>query len=277
MSGSRSLIVFWRLHLALAVCVVLAETVGIVRITVFDLTLVFLPLVFAFVAAVLLNPNVVGWHRRWIGKDETRAAARALSVSVMPLIALLSAYIGPQFSEVASVGAALVLQEFGNLGTMLISMPLAVLAFRMGREAVGATFSIAREGGLAFIFGKYGGRSPEAAGVLSVYICGTFFGVLFFGLLPPVIAGLGAFDPRALAMACGTGSASMTGACATTLAALYPAEAEEIAALAASSNLMTGLTGLFMVIFVTLPLAERYYRLLSDRRTAARQQSEAGE
>ncbi|MEM9705205.1 MAG: DUF3100 domain-containing protein [Pseudomonadota bacterium] len=252
-----------RLGLALVLATLAGALIGVQRISLASFTITLLPLVFAFIAGLCLNPNIVSPIERVFPKAISDKAGSALAVAVMPLIALLSVYIGPQFQEVAALGPALVLQEFGNLGTMLIAMPLAVLVFRMGREAIGATFSIGREGGLAFIFGKYGGGSAEATGVMAVYICGTIFGVIFFSFAPSLIAGLNLFDPRALAMACGTGSASMTGACSSTLSAVYPERAEEIAALAASSNLMTGLTGLFITIFITLPLAERYFRFLS--------------
>ncbi|MEM8985183.1 MAG: DUF3100 domain-containing protein [Pseudomonadota bacterium] len=261
-----SILSLWRLHAVLILSILIAEWIGVIRLPVGGLTLVFLPLIFAFFVAIAFNPNIAPWAKRFLSARETKAAASGLSIAVIPLIALLSAYIGPQFQEVASVGLALVLQELGNLGTMAIAMPVGVLIFGMGREAIGATFSIAREGGLAFIFGKFGGGSPEGAGVMGVYICGTVFGVIFFSLAPSLVAALDIFDPRALAMACGTGSASMTGACSTTVAAAYPDQAEQIVAIAASSNLMTGLTGLFIIIFITLPLAERYYTALTRMR-----------
>ncbi|MEO0410568.1 MAG: DUF3100 domain-containing protein [Pseudomonadota bacterium] len=257
----------WRLHVAAIIAIALAEAVGVIRVPLTSqFTMVLLPLVPAFLVGLILNPHVFKPAGRLLKRRDTQAAAKALQVAVMPLIALLSVYIGPQFSAVADVGFALVLQELGNLGTVAISMPLAVLAFRFGREAIGATFSIAREGGIAFIFGKYGGGSAEATGVMGVYICGTVFGALVFSLLPSLAAGLDIFDPRAIAMACGTGSASMTGACSSSLAAIYPDDAELIGALAASSNLMTGLTGLFFILFITLPLTERYYRWLKALR-----------
>lgn len=257
----------WRLHAAVLGATLIAEAIGIIRLTLGDFKIVLLPLVPAFCVGLLLNPNVIAAARKLLPEQASVEAGQALQIVVMPLIVLLSVFIGPQFSAVADVGFALVLQELGNLGTMLFAMPLAVLVFRFGREAVGATFSIAREGGIAFIFGKYGGASAEATGVMGVYICGTVFGAVFFSVLPSLASALNYFDPRALAMACGTGSASMTGACSTALATLYPSDAELISALAASSNLMTGLTGLFVILFITLPLAERYYRWLKGLRS----------
>ncbi|MEM9056280.1 MAG: DUF3100 domain-containing protein [Pseudomonadota bacterium] len=260
MTGIRTFDV--RLPLALVVCTVIAELIGVVRFDFASATVTLLPLLFAFLAGLGLNPLISPLGQWLLDARHVKRAAGYLSVAVMPLIAYLSAYIGPQFAEVADVGLALVLQELGNLGTMLFALPLAVLGFRMGREAIGATFSIGREGGLAFIFGRYGGGSPEGNGVMGVYVCGTFFGAAFFGVFPPLIASLGWFDLRALAMACGTGSASMTGSCASALASVFPDDAERIAALAASSNLMSGLTSLFVIIFITLPLTEWLYARL---------------
>lgn len=256
----------WIVIVCVGIAIAAGQLIGLRRFSFGIVTIVLLPLVFAFLMGLLLNPAVMTPLRNFIGEGAGQRAARLVGPAVMPLIIVLTAGIGAQLDSIIEAGPALLAQEFGNLGTMLLSMPLAVLGFKMGREAIGATFSIAREGGLAFIFDKYGPNTPEATGVTAVYICGTFFGTAIFAIVPPIVASLGVFDIRALAMACGTGSASMTGACATALSTEAPDQAELIGALAAGSNLMTGLTGLFIVIFITIPLAELYFRILSGRR-----------
>ncbi len=252
----------WLVIVGVGIAIAVGQLIGVQRFSFGVVSIILLPLVFAFLAGLVLNPAIMAPLRRWVGEGAGQRAARLVSPAVMPLIVVLTASIGTQMEAIVEAGPALLAQELGNLGTMLVSMPLAILGFRMGREAIGATFSIAREGGLAFIFDKYGPNTPEATGVTAVYICGTFFGTAVFAVVPPIVASLGVFDIRALAMACGTGSASMTGACATALAADAPAEAELIGALAAGSNLMTGLTGLFIAIFITIPAAELFYRVL---------------
>jgi Protein of unknown function (DUF3100) len=251
----------------IALCVGLAIAsallIGVQRARLGPITITLLPIVFAFIVGCLLNPALVRPLRGFMGEGAGKRATALVAPAVMPLIILLTANVGAQIDAVVEAGPALLLQELGNLGTMAIAMPLAVLAFGMGREAIGATFSIAREGGIAFIFDKYGPNTPEAIGVTAIYIVGTFLGTAFFAVVPPVIAALGVFDVRALAMACGTGSASMTAACATALSAVWPQEQDLIGALAAASNLMTGLTGLFVTIFITIPLAEAYFKALS--------------
>ncbi|MEM1353190.1 MAG: DUF3100 domain-containing protein, partial [Pseudomonadota bacterium] len=62
--------------------------------------------------------------------------------------------------------------------------------------------------------------------------------------------------------------------CATALTAEVPEQGDLIAALAAGSNLMTGLTGLFITIFITIPLAEAYFKVLTRVRGKASEASD---
>ncbi|MEM1035903.1 MAG: DUF3100 domain-containing protein [Pseudomonadota bacterium] len=257
----------WIIVLTVCIAICVGQWIGIQRIEFGIARVILLPLVFAFIAGLLMNPAVVPPLRRIMREGAGQRASRIVGAAVMPVIVVLTASIGTNIDELVETGPALIAQEFGNLGTMLLAMPAAVLAFKMGRESIGATFSIAREGGLAFIFDKYGPNTPEATGVTAVYICGTFFGTALFTIMPPFVASLEIFDIRALAMACGTGSASMTGACATALSEEVPAQTELIGALAAGSNLMSGVSNLFIIIFITVPLAEVYYRSLAKIRS----------
>ena len=105
---------------------------------------------------------------------------------------------GASLETVVSAGPALLLQEFGNLGTILLAMPLAIL-LGMKREAIGATHSINRESNLALITDVYGPDSPEARGSLSIYVVGGMIGTIYFGFMVSVIAMLDIFHPYALA------------------------------------------------------------------------------
>lgn len=147
--------------------------------------------------------------------------------------------------------------------TALIALPVAVLVFGMGREAIGATHSIAREPNIALIADKYGLQSAEGIGVMGVYVMGTLFGAIYFSLMAGIIASMDIMDVRALAMACGIGSGSMMGACSAALAETVPAQAETITAFAATSNLLTYATGLFVSLFVALPFTEFLYKVIN--------------
>ena len=168
---------------------------------------------------------------------------------------------GPNIITVLQAGPALILQEFGNLGTMIIGLPVAML-LGMRREAVGATLSICREPTLGLISEIYGIDSPEGIGVMGTYMVGNLFGTIFFGLLGSfgVLTGI---HPYALGMACGMGSGSMMTAASQALAATVPEISEEVLAFAATSNICTNLDGLYMELFIALPVANFLYKKFS--------------
>ena len=181
----------------------------------------------------------------------------------MVLIVNLSCSIGPSWDKIVAAGPALILQEFGNLGTIFLSMPLAVLVFRMGRAAIGAAFSISREPSIAIVAEKYGLDGPEGSGVMGAYVTGTVLGTVFYGILASIFVGIKLFHPYALAMAAGMGSASMLTAALAPLVEAFPDMEEEIRAFAATSNTLTNADGLYMSLLIGLPLTEWMYRKLS--------------
>lgn len=253
----------WRLHLLVIITSLLAEWIGIIKIPIGIGTLVLLPLLYAFIFAILLNPNVVPSMKALISKDRAKFASYAVLLSIMPFIAKFGVGVGPKVEEIIAAGPALLLQELGNVATALIALPVAVLVFGMGREAIGATHSIAREPNIALVADKYGLQSAEGIGVMGVYVMGTLFGAVYFSLMAGVIASMDIMDIRALAMACGIGSGSMMGACSAALAETVPAQEETITAFAASSNLLTYATGLFVSLFIALPFTEFLYKVIS--------------
>lgn len=253
----------WKLHLLVIVVSLLAEWIGIIKIPIGIGVLVLLPLLYAFIFAILLNPYVIPSMKAVITKKRAKFASYAILLSIMPFIAKFGVGVGPNIEEIIAAGPALLLQELGNVATVLIALPVAVLVFGMGREAIGATHSIAREPNVALIADKYGLQSPEGIGVMGVYVMGTLFGAIYFSLLAGIIASMEIMDVRALAMACGIGSGSMMGACSAALAETVPAQEETITAFAATSNLLTYATGLFVSLFVALPFTEFLYKVVS--------------
>ena len=253
----------WKLHLLAIAVSLLAEWIGIIKIPIGIGVLVLLPLLYAFIFAILLNPNVIPSMKAVITKERAKFASYAILLSIMPFIAKFGVGVGPNIEEIIAAGPALLLQELGNVATVLIALPVAVLVFGMGREAIGATHSAAREPNVALIADKYGLQSPEGIGVMGVYVMGTLFGAIYFSLMAGIIASMDVLDVRALAMACGIGSGSMMGACSAALAETVPTQAETITAFAATSNLLTYATGLFVSLFVALPFTEALYKLVT--------------
>lgn len=200
-------------------------------------------------------------------------ATHMVEIGILLLAARLSFVVGQNVKVLLDAGPALLLQEVGHLfGTVLFSLPLAVL-LKMGRSTVGACFSIDREGSFAMVADRYGADSDEYRGVLSMYVFGTLVGALYVTLLASILAGAGIFDPRALAMGAGVGSGSVMAASSAAIAAEYPAMSDQILALAAVSNLITTVLGIYVGMYVALPLAERFYRFLTHRNAADAPQS----
>lgn len=256
-TGALSL---WRLHVVAFVIAVAAQFIGVRQISIWTGAILLLPLLYAFLMATVLNPNVVRRAGAIIRQREVRAASPVIVIAIMPFIAKFGTTIGPAIEEIIDAGPALLLQELGNLGTVAIAFPVAVWLLRMGRESIGATFSVAREPNIAIIADRYTLKSPEGTGVMGVYVVGTLFGTLIFAVMASLLASVDIVDPRALAMACGVGSGSMMAACSGALSESLPEMSDSIVALAGASNLLTYATGMYVSLFVALPLVEWLYR-----------------
>ena len=244
-----------RLHITVLILVVLAERIGNIAITVGVGKIVLLPMMYALLMGILTAPRFTK-----ISTDkEVKVASSLLGVTLMLLMAKYGTLVGPSLPKILAASPALILQEFGNLGTILLGIPVAVF-IGLKRETIGAAHSIAREPNVALIGERYGLDSAEGRGVMGVYICGTVIGTIFFGLMASLAAAYLPFHPYALAMAAGVGSASMMTAAVGSLSAMYPQMADQLAAFGAASNMLSGLDGLYMSIWLALPFSEWLYR-----------------
>jgi hypothetical protein len=98
---------------------------------------------------------------------------------------------------------------------------------------------------------------------MSVYICGTLFGAVWLGLLAGYLAALKIFHPFALAMGAGVGSGSMMAAASGAIKAVFPEYANEILLYAGASNLLTTIVGIYFSLFVSLPITNYLYKVLT--------------
>lgn len=225
---------------------------------------VLLPMIWA-----LLIGLVLGLSRKRVpgplklSLESQHLAAAILSSALFLFIAKLGLLVGGSLPKLAEAGWALALQEVGNLiGCILLGMPVALL-LGIKREAIGATFSIGREPGLAIIGERFGMDSPEGRGVLAEYITGTLVGAIFISLLAGFVTSLNIFHPLALAMGAGVGSGSMTAAAVGAIAAQQtPEMAQDVATFAAAANLIATTVGTYLTLFISLPLAVYAYRIL---------------
>ncbi len=253
-----------KLFVVVMIVVALAELIGATQFTLGPGKVVLLPMLWA-----LLIAAAWGIARRQlppavrIDASLQSYAGSLLNAGLLLFIIKLGLTVGAALPQVRQAGWALMFQEFGHaFGTLALGLPLALL-LGIKREAVGATFSVGREGNLVIIGDKYGMASPEGRGVLAEYITGTVLGALFIAVLAGFIASLHIFDPRSLAMGAGVGSGSLMAAAIGAIGAQQPPETmQQLTAIAAASNLLTSVVGFYFTLFLSLPLCSWLYNKL---------------
>lgn len=249
----------WRVYLPLAattlILVVIAQWIGV---RTFDLgigEMSLSPIIWAIVMGGAISIQRV----RPFPLRMQLFAGHFMEVGVLVLIAKVGFLAGTNLRLIADSGAAMLAQELGHLfGTMVISLPLAV-ALGMGRPSIGACFSIDRETSFSMATERYGRNSPEYNGVLAMYVFGSVFGALLMTILGSLLAKQHIFDPLALAMGTGVGSASMMVAAATSIADQHPGIREQVLTLGSVSSLATAVFGIYVSKYLTLPLTEWFY------------------
>ena len=248
------------------IVVLIAELIGFRSLKLGPISLNFLPLVFALLITMILGMKHirVGILKNIYADENVNFAAKYLIIIMLPLMARYGADVAPRLKEILSIGWVFLLQELGNLGTVLIGLPVAIL-LGLRKEALGSTLGLGREGELAYISETYTLDSPQGRGVLSMYIFGTLFGALFFSIVAPIFLKFG-YSPEALAMASGMGSASMMAGASSALSAVVPEKADMISAYAAASQLLTSFLGTFTMVFLAVPLQRFMYKKLTGEK-----------
>lgn len=242
----------WRLHGLVLGIVVICELIGPFKIPLRVTSILLLPVVYGVVL------GLAAYFTPMVKQKQAKNSEPMVFISVAVLIAKFGTEAGPALPKIIAAGPALILQEFGNLGTILLSLPVAIM-LGLKRESIGMTHSIGRESNMALITEKYGIESPEWRGVMSMYIFGTIFGAIFFSIFSGIIASILPLHPLSYAMATGVGSGVMSAAAVGPLIEMFPTYASDIKAFSGVSNLLTSVTGLYMSILIALPLTVRYY------------------
>jgi hypothetical protein len=249
-----------RVYLVAFAIIIIADLIGTHQFPIGPGRLILFPVFYGLVLGLILGPELIGFFK----KEEVKAASPLVLVAIAPFIVKLGIMAGSNVKQLVAVGPALLLQEIGNLGTIFIALPVALL-LGLKREAVGAAHSINRETNLALINNVYGPDSAEMRGTLSVYVVGGMLGTIYFGFLATLVASTGLFHPLALGMASGVGSGIMMAASAASLSQVYPAYADQIVMLAGASDMLSGLTGIYAALFLALPITNKLYAILEPR------------
>ncbi|WP_082448289.1 DUF3100 domain-containing protein [Xylophilus sp. Leaf220] len=259
--------VAWR-HIGLVVGIVAviaigAEYAGNATFSVGATKVTLFPFLWALLACVVVSVGMKSLDRTGTAyiKPQT-LASDFVQVGILLFIAKLGFIVGANLPMVIAAGPILLVQEAGNfLGTIVLAMPVALL-LGIKREAIGATFSVGREPGVALIAERYGMNSAEGRGVLAEYVTGSVIGAAFMAFFASMVASSGYFTPTALGMAAGIGSGSMTAAAVGAISVQFPAEKDSIAALAAASNLITTVVGTYILVVFSLPVSNWLYARL---------------
>ena len=252
----------YKLHLSVLFLVIIAEFIGPIKIPIAEnIELTAIPLLWAMLGGLALYL----WKRvKFIQKKQAKIAEGAMLLFIGPLLCKLAISSGQSIGILFEVGPALILQEVGNLGTIFFALPVALL-LGFKREAIGMTNSIGREPNVAVVIDKFGFNSPETRGVLTVFIIGTVIGTLYISFLSSLAVSILPLHPYAFAMASGVGSASMNAAALAPLLAMFPDISTNIEAFSGFSNLVSFCIGIYVCIFVAIPLTQKLYGILEPR------------
>lgn len=250
----------YKLYILAFIFILIADSIGRISIPMKIGTFILFPIFYSLILGMLSGPECF----KIINSTQVKAASKLVIVCICPFIVKLGVNAGANIQTVLSAGPALLLQEIGNLGTIFFAMPVAIL-LGLKREAIGATHSINRESNLALATDVFGSDSPETRGSLSVYIVGGMIGTIYFGILASVVAHTGLFHPFALALASGVGAGIMMASATASLSIIYPTMAAQISALASASETLSGITGIYVAIFVGIPLTKKIYEFLEPK------------
>lgn len=250
----------WKIYLLAFGFILVADNIGQIRIPVGKGMFILFPIFYAIILGVISGPQVL----KIVDNKQVQAASKLVVVGICPFIAKLGITAGANIDVILEAGPALLLHGFGNLLGPVIALPVAIL-LGMKREAVGACHSINREYHMALINNIYGPDSAEARGSLSIYIVGGMVGTIYFGLMASFIGMTGWFHPQALGMASGVGAGIMMASSSASLCAIFPEWAETISAMASAGETMAGITGIYITMFLAIPLCDKLYGILEPR------------
>ena len=250
------------LHLTVLLLVIIAELIGPIKIPITQgVEVSIMPLLYTMVLGLVFY---LAKPIKWIQRKQSRVAEGAMMLFIGVLIAKLAVSSGQSIHLIFEMGPALLLQELGHLATIFIALPVAIL-LGFKRETIGMTNSIGREPEVAVVVDKYGFNSPESRGIFALFIVGTIIGTVFISFLTSISVSVLPLHPFAFAMASGVGSASMNAASLGPTLAAFPGLETQIEAFAGFSNLLSFSIGIYIVIFIALPLTEKLYEFLEPK------------
>ncbi|KRN28752.1 hypothetical protein IV38_GL000957 [Lactobacillus selangorensis] len=237
--------------------VIIASSIGELHFKIGAGVFILFPIFYAIIFGVVSGPQAL----KFFNNKEVKLASKLVVVGICPFIVKLGITAGANLNTILSAGPALLFHGLGNLLGIFLALPVAML-LGMRRDAVGASSSLNREYQVAIINNIYGADSEEASGSMAIYIVGGMIGTLYFGLMASIFAGTGLFAPKALGMASGVGAGIFMASASASLAEIFPHQAATITAMASASNTVISITGIYITMFLAVPLTDFLYKKL---------------
>ena len=146
---------YWKVYVAALIIAAVCDLIGTLKFNIGIGTLTLFPMVFATIFGGLLGPDAFKLFKT----EESKLGGSLVLVALAPFMAKMGISAGGNLAKLVAVGPALLLQEFGNLGTILLSLPLALL-LGLKKEAIGACYSINRDSNLGLTTDIFGPDAP---------------------------------------------------------------------------------------------------------------------
>ena len=87
-------------------------------------------------------------------------------------------------------------------------------------------------------------------------------GLFFYSPVGAAASGVGVESGCGVCVASGVGAGILMASATASLALIYPDMASELSALASTSETISGITGIYVAIFIGIPLTKKLYQLL---------------
>lgn len=170
-----------KVHAIVLALIIIAEMIGNVSFKIGVGTIVLLPMLYALIMGIFMAPKFL----KVVNQKDMLDASSLIGITLMLLMARYGTLVGPTLPKILAASPALILQEFGNLGTIFIGVPIAIY-LGLKRETIGAAHSISREPNVALIGERYGWIRPKAA-ALWAFISPVPFSAPFSSVSWPVL------------------------------------------------------------------------------------------
>ena len=106
----------WKIHALALVILVIAEFIGNIAFSIGPAKVVLIPMLYAFVMGALCGVFKI------VNMDDMLQTSSLVGITFFILMARYGTLVGPNFWKVVHSAPALLLQEFGNLGTILLGV-----------------------------------------------------------------------------------------------------------------------------------------------------------